>query len=137
MNNLHNKVAFSILLVASAAICVSFNLALRSSDLISMTYGDHALPKLGKFSGWLSILFQPWGLITVTAGLHHGWISAIVTGLLSAVILSTLSWKLLRKKPRLQYVISGIWIIVTLLNLWDLKQTTNIRTEFNKTESDR
>ena len=134
MNNAHNKVAFGVLLVASAALCVSFNLALRSSDLISMTYGDQALPKLGEFSGWLSILFQPWGLITVIAGLHHGWTSAIVAGLFSSVILSALSWKLMRNRFRLQYMFAGIWIIIALLNFWDLEQTTNILAEFNEAE---
>ena len=133
MRRTRSRLAFSALMIAAAVLCVSFNLALQSSDWISMTLGDQALPELGAISGWLSIAFQPWILVSVAIGLHHGLTSAVLSGLLFSALLSALYWRLLRNRARLLYVIVGIWLVISCLNLLSWKMTSEIRAKFIET----
>ena len=124
------KIEAVSLLSAAIAFCVSFSLALSGSAWISRTLGDQALPGPGNVSGWVSFVFQPWILLALRIGLHTGWVSSIVIGFLSSLILAALSWRILRSYRWVLWVVVGLWVILTILNVWDLQQTTEIRNEF-------
>jgi hypothetical protein len=137
-----DKAKISILLLTAVVFGVAFNLALFSSNLVSMSLGDQALARQSFISGWASILFQPWILfgmwlesITGQYHLHMGWVSSTLTGLGSAAILAGLSWFLLRHRSRLFWSVVTIWSILAILNLIDLKHTTSILAEADASSS--
>lgn len=133
--NKKKRDGFVLLNVSSLALCGSFSLALYSSNLISMGIGDHGLTVLGNFSGWASVVFQPWIILILVIealfgfSFYQGWGASLAIGISSAIILSAVSWILLRNNYRYLRIVSLIWIILSILNFIDFKKTKEIRTQ--------
>ena len=129
---------FLVLILSSFSLCVSFSLALYSSNLVSMRIGDQELTILGTFSGWASVFFQPWVFLLLIieslfgCSFYQGWGVSVALGIFSSIILSVFSWIFLREKYRYLWIVSLMWIILSILNFIDLKKTTEIRKKSDK-----
>ncbi|RYZ65218.1 MAG: hypothetical protein EOP09_14640 [Proteobacteria bacterium] len=128
----------AIFLVAALAFGISSNLAHFSSNLVSMSIGDQALPRLGLVTFWTSFVFQPWVLLgswlEAASGRHHlhmGWVSSTLTGIGSAVLLVCAFWFFVRNRMRLQLSVVALWSFLAVLNIIDLSHTTSIIAESN------